>query len=279
MAAEKYKVELEGVPETQLWTLYHRAVEARRPDGVLDDPRAVRLVDTIDYPFQKNFGTTERGFGQLQALRVRAFDEEITRFLAAHPDGTVVALGEGLETQFWRVDNGRARWLTVDLPESVELRRALLPAEDDRRRALAQSALDMSWMDAVDGASNVLVTAQGLFMYFRPPEVRGLLSECAARFPGGGLVFDAMPRWMVTASQKGITDPGSGFRLPAWHWSMDVSERARLREAHPNIRTVREVPLPHGRGPIGLIAPRLGRVPLLSGMLPSITYLGFAKQE
>ena len=33
-----------------------------------------------------------------------------------HPAGTVVALGEGLETQFWRPDNGRVRWLSVDLP-------------------------------------------------------------------------------------------------------------------------------------------------------------------
>jgi O-methyltransferase involved in polyketide biosynthesis len=32
---------LEGVPETLLWTLYHRALEARRPDAVLHDPLAV----------------------------------------------------------------------------------------------------------------------------------------------------------------------------------------------------------------------------------------------
>jgi len=36
---------LKGVPETLLWTLYHRALEARRPDAVLHDPLAVALVD------------------------------------------------------------------------------------------------------------------------------------------------------------------------------------------------------------------------------------------
>ena len=35
----------EGVPETLLWTLYHRAVEARRPDAVLQDPKAIELVE------------------------------------------------------------------------------------------------------------------------------------------------------------------------------------------------------------------------------------------
>jgi O-methyltransferase involved in polyketide biosynthesis len=45
---DKLRVELGGVPETLLWTLYHRAVEARRDDAVLDDPLAVQLVDRLD---------------------------------------------------------------------------------------------------------------------------------------------------------------------------------------------------------------------------------------
>jgi O-methyltransferase involved in polyketide biosynthesis len=42
------KVELGGVPETLLWTLYNRSIEARRPDAILTDPQAVALVDVID---------------------------------------------------------------------------------------------------------------------------------------------------------------------------------------------------------------------------------------
>ena len=127
--AEKIKVELEGVPGTLLWNLYHRAAEARRPGTLLEDPRAIELVDAIDFPFER-FG--EPTMAQWHALRVLTFDAAIRRFLAAHPGGTVVALGEGLETGFWRVDDGRVRWLTVDLHETVEVRRRMLP--DDRAR-------------------------------------------------------------------------------------------------------------------------------------------------
>lgn len=95
------------MPETLLWNLYHRAVEARRPGAVLHDPRAVELVDAIDYPFEARFGAGARA--QWQALRARCFDDAVRRFLRDHPDGSVVALGEGLETQFWRVDDGRVR--------------------------------------------------------------------------------------------------------------------------------------------------------------------------
>ena len=87
------RVELEGVPETLLWTLYHRSIEARWPDAILEDPRAVALVDAIDYPFAERFGGGQGGLAQWQALRVKTFGREVRRFLGAHPDGTVVALG------------------------------------------------------------------------------------------------------------------------------------------------------------------------------------------
>src|SRR4051812_8934643 len=102
-----------------LWTLWQRAVEAERPDTVLPDPLAADLVRRIDHPFAQRFGTA---FGQWQALRARCFDEEIRRFQRSVPGGTVVALGEGLETQFWRVDDGLVRWVTVEVPEAVALR-------------------------------------------------------------------------------------------------------------------------------------------------------------
>ena len=91
-------MELDGIPETALWTLYMRASEAARPDSVIDDPQAVSLLERIDYPFEQRFGAPR--MGQWQALRARAFDDEVARVLAAHPDGTVVALGEGFETGF-----------------------------------------------------------------------------------------------------------------------------------------------------------------------------------
>jgi O-methyltransferase involved in polyketide biosynthesis len=148
MAAQNaVRAELDGVAETLLWTLYHRAVEARRPDAVLHDPRAVELVERIDYPFEQRFGAGD--LAQWQALRARWFDDEVRRFLSRHPDGTVAALGEGLETQFWRVDNGRVRWLTVDLPEAIALRERLLPGSP-RQRSLASSC---RWRTASPGCA------------------------------------------------------------------------------------------------------------------------------
>ena len=270
---DRVRVELGGVPETLLWTLYHRAVEARRPDAVLHDPEAVALVDRIDQPFEERFG--RGGLGQWQALRARCFDGEVRRFLASHPGGTVVALGEGLETQFWRVDDGRVSWLTVDVPEVVALRDRLLPASG-RRRAVAGSALDARWMDEVDTSRGVLVTAQGLLMYFEQAEVHQLIASCARRFPGEAMVFDAVPRGMSARSQGGGLATAGSYQAPPWRWGLDAAEEARLAGT-PGVAALRALPLPRGRGLLhGWVLPLASRVPALRRSMLSVLVARFA---
>src|SRR4029079_4188323 len=91
---------LTGVSETALLTLLVRATEARRPDSVIDDPMAIKLVDSIDFDFGK-FGFTRR---QDMALRALTCDRYTRRYLVDHPSATVVALAEGLQTSFYRLD-------------------------------------------------------------------------------------------------------------------------------------------------------------------------------
>jgi O-methyltransferase involved in polyketide biosynthesis len=256
---------LDGVPETLLWTLYLRAAEARRPDAVLSDPKAVELVESLDYPFERQFGAAD--LGQWQALRALCFDQQIQRFLDEHPDGTVVALGEGLETQFWRVDNGRMQWVTVDVPEAVQLRERMLPARSDRQRMIACSALDEAWMDRVDPARGLLVTAQGLLMYFRPDQVHHLLSTCADRFPGATMVFDSVPPKFSAKTLRGEVRLGQGYRAPPMPWSVDAAERARIRALHPRLSGLHVLAFPRGRGFLyGRLFPLLNRVPAIRAL-------------
>jgi O-methyltransferase involved in polyketide biosynthesis len=256
-------VNLKGVPETLMWTLYHRASEARRSDSVLRDPLAVEVLDRIDFPFEQRFGAVRPGLAQWQALRARTFDREVERFLAGHPDGTVVALGEGLETQSWRVDNGRVHWLTVDLPEAIEVRERLLPA-GERRRALACSAVDSRWIDEVDRTRGVLVTAQGLLMYLEPDEARSVIGMCAQRMPGAALVFDAVPRWLSERSRAGKLGAAGGWQPPPWKWWIDAGEKRALLE-NPHIAELQTLRPPRGRGALmGCVMPVAYRVPGLS---------------
>ena len=139
----------------------------------------------------------------------------------------MVALGEGLETQFWRVDNGAMRWLTVDLPEVVELRGQLMPS-GDRQSSHVGSALDLGWLDGLDPARPTLVTAQGLLPYFQRDEVHGLLCRMAESLPGAALVFDVVPEAMLAMVRR-ASGRERDLAVELWTWLFSVDERAAVR--------------------------------------------------
>ena len=237
---------LAGVSETALLTLKCRAYQARHPNAIIDDPMAIRLVDAIDFDFDK-FG---RRKGQEMALRSLAFDRAATRYLSRHPAATVVALAEGLQTSFWRLDaaipDPRFRWVSIDLEPVIALRRRLLP-DSPRITTLAQSALDYSWMDAVDTTDGVFITAEGLLMYLQPDEAMDLITACASRFPGGQMIFDLPPTMVKKIAPKGMRS-SARYRVPPMPFSLSPAQLAELVHTVPGIAAVHDLPMPRGRG-------------------------------
>lgn len=236
------------VPDTALVTLCFRANEARRPDGIIDDPMAIRLVDSIDYDFTPLMQSTRQDL----ALRALAFDNNAHRYLAHHPQATVVALGEGLQTSFWRLDaaglGSEFRWVTVDFQQHIELRNRLLP-HSPRISTCAQSALDFSWMDRVNPEKGVFITAEGILPYLQPEQALDLIRECARRFPRGQMMFDLPPSFQAVLSRRGIrTTPRGGW--PSTPFSLSKGEITKLVDTVPGIRAVHNLPLPRGRGPV-----------------------------
>lgn len=264
---------LAGVSATTLWTLRNRATEAIRSDGVIRDPLAVTLFDAIDYDYRK-FGRPD----QVHALRALAFDAATRRYLTQRPGAAVVALAEGLQTSFWRLDRagvvGQSRWYSIDLPPIMALREHLLP-RDDRIVALAQSALDFTWMDEVDATHGVFITAEGLLMYLDPGDAMRLIRECAARFPGGQMMFDSIPHRFSRLTLKGFR-PTRRYALPPMPFALTPDEAVALANSVPQVSTARDVALPAGRRFYRLAAwPALDRIGVVHRNRPSFTVLEF----
>ena len=257
-------VDLSGVPETLLGNLGHRAAAART--GALTDPVAVEIVDRLDY----DFADSSRGV-RLHTVRVATFDAAVRRFLGLHPAGTVVALGEGLETQFWRLYNGRVRWLTVDLPETMELRRRLLP-DGPRQSSYSGSALDLGWVDALNPADPILVTAQGLFPYFQRDQIHGLIAGIAERLPGSVLVFDVVPQVMLDMLRR-ASGRERDLAVELWTWLFNPGERTAI-SAIPGVEELRDLTPPLERDLAALGIAAIGRLPRrLRYSLPAIQVL------
>ncbi|WP_187645639.1 class I SAM-dependent methyltransferase [Streptomyces sp. TRM49041] len=185
--AEKHRPELGAVQETLLIPLYARAVETQRKRGLLDDPRAVEMVEAIDYDFTRFNGARSLIGANLRTL---LFDTWVRRFLAAHPGGTVVEVGAGLNTRFERVDNGTAHWFDLDLPNVIDLRRRFFD-ESERRKMIPASVTDPEWPARVAGSPGpYFVVAEAVLVHLERAAVREVFNLLGDRLPGAHLALE-----------------------------------------------------------------------------------------
>lgn len=194
------EAQISAVSETLFLPLYSLALESRQPNPVMVDEAAVELTERLN----RYFATSDKKlFRRLAAgrlpktllasmsLRIRQFDRYVAEFLEREPDAVVVNLGCGLNDRRRRVDNGRARFFDLDLPEVIDLRRRFLP-ETDRMRFIACSVLDLSWLDQLpdEPGHKFVFVAEGLFMYLPAEGVRSLVVALRERFCGSQLIAE-----------------------------------------------------------------------------------------
>ncbi|MEL7024122.1 MAG: class I SAM-dependent methyltransferase [Pseudomonadota bacterium] len=220
---ETFQPNLDGVPETLLWPLWHRAAEQKRANPVVDDPLAAKLVSEIDYDFRGKFGPPNA----MHPVRAALCDQLVREYLDTDdPNPTVIALGDGLETQQWRVSDDRVRWISVDLPEAIECRRRLLP-KHPQAELIACSALDPAWLDAVPRDSKPFISAAGLLMYFEERDTINLLTTIADVFRDAHVFFDTIPPAFSNRTRRGFHVTPT-YRAPPMPWGLSIDDASEF---------------------------------------------------
>jgi len=249
----KKELNLSDVEETSLLTLYCRAMESSSPDPILRDEKALELVGKIDPLLAGN----DKGlFRRLQkrripktlvvhiALRARHYDQYAKDFLAKHPDGVLVNIGCGMDTRFYRIDDGRVHFFDLDLPLVIASKKALLP-ENERYHLIGQSVLEFGWMERITalGTRPVMFLAEGVLMYLPEEQVRKLILRLQQRFQGCELVCEVVnKRWiqgifkkMTAAKMKNRMNIGGGAEF-----LFGIADSRELEQWHSGIQYVGE---------------------------------------
>ncbi len=185
--------DLDSVESTLFIPLQGRVYCSRNFPGILRDDRALELAATLD-PALLDWGGQSQYALMASAVRAHNVDHFVADFLARHPAGAVVSLGCGLETAFWRDDNGSATFFEVDLPDVIDLRRKTL-GEPARDLLVAGSAFEDAWAQRVRAShpGPYLLVAAGLFHYFDRRQVLRLMDGLTS-FGTCELTFDALNR-------------------------------------------------------------------------------------
>ena len=125
-------------------------------------------------------------------VRAKNFDKAVKKFIDDHPSATIVNIGAGLDTTFYRVDNGTTKWYELDLPSAISFRKRFL-SESERNKFISKSAIDYSWFDEIEYDLNngIFFIAGGFVYYFKEDEISSLIIKMAKRFPRAEMIFDA----------------------------------------------------------------------------------------
>jgi methyltransferase (TIGR00027 family) len=205
---------LSAMSRTAIFTLICRVIAASQKPPLITDPVALvcydQLIKSISKKEQKDLLKYRRrletfGKGVIKSMssRVVFFDQTANRFMADHPECTVVNLACGFDTRYWRLDHENCAYKELDLPAVINLKKQLLDGLITYEQ-ISCSVLDYTWIDQVtkNGHKHFHLIAEGLFMYLEERDAKNLIKEIAERFTASQLTFDILSERYVRGLWK-----------------------------------------------------------------------------
>lgn len=208
--SEKIKVTLDGTAETMLQSFYARAKYSLKKGHKFYVAKAVELVNKIDYDFSSAEEDSTMSNGVI--ARTLVFDELVEDFIDRNPDCTIVNIACGLDTRFYRMDNGKLRWYNLDLPETIAVRDQIYQ-ESGRVSTIGISALDPAWADQIDAQGKMLFIIEGLSMYLTPEENATMLEIIRDHFDNATVMMECLAKKWVNKEdiEESIQKTGAKF--------------------------------------------------------------------
>lgn len=217
---DKQKIRLAREKETLLVPLYSKAVASAGPHPLIADPKAMDVLQHIDYDFAAL--RIPRQTLLTLAMRAKRLDAYVRDYLDRSEHPLVLHLGCGLDARVLRVGFGHGDWYDVDYPEVIALRRHFFD-ETDHYHMLPASVTEGGWLDQAGAAGRPgYVVAEGLLMYLQESEVRRLFLDLRDRLPASEIAFDAYSRLTARGVNRHPSVKRTGAQV---HWGIDDPRR------------------------------------------------------
>lgn len=136
------------VPTDLLQPLWLRSRESLIDDGLVYDPIAAIACQRCHLSDDCFAGDIDQK-QLLHATLTQLCDIEVQRFLARYPHAYVINVGAGLDTRFYRLDNGLCHWIEVDVDETLLWRQKLFH-QSDRYKMVCGSVANMDWLNQLN---------------------------------------------------------------------------------------------------------------------------------
>ena len=249
----KEKVNVTGVPETMVQTLYARAKETKKQNAKIKDKIAIELVEKLDYNFSKADKDKAMNYGVI--ARTIVLDRMVKQYLEKHANTVVINIACGLDTRCYRMERKYLHWYNVDLSETMKIRSQFL-TETGPVYQIAKSAMDESYVDDIDyHGENVLVIIEGLTMYLCEKDIRKMFSIIEKSFQKVTVMVETMSPFVIKhVKEKSIEGSNAKFT-----WG--VKNRKELQRIIPAFSVRQEVSLVEGMKELMPVYCVIGKIP------------------
>src|SRR3989304_8098794 len=128
---------------------------------------------------------------KLALRRINNIDKIVNNYISRNPNCTVINLACGFDTRYWRINNKECKYIELDLPEVIALKKDLF-GDNIPYELIGSSVLVTAWLDKVTAASNqnILLIAEGISMFLPKDKAINLFSEISRRLKNSQIVFD-----------------------------------------------------------------------------------------
>ncbi|WP_437190617.1 class I SAM-dependent methyltransferase [Planctomicrobium sp. SH527] len=227
----KVGVDLTGVKQTLFITLLAKAAESQLPDSLLHDEFARRAANELDIDTTKIRLPHD---GKIAiAVRAKILDDWTRQFLNRYSDATVLHLGCGLDSRFYRLGApATVRWFNVDFPDVIQMREQLYP---DRPgvQSISASITEPGWLQLIPVDRPIFVLSEGVFPYFHATEVQQLFDGITTSFPQGEIAFDSYPQLACWWLNRHRSIQSTGAKLKWW-----VNDPRQVEKWNPRLKLV-----------------------------------------
>lgn len=238
------------------------------------DPQDIRAAQTLALAGEAAKDCPIDGISAINILwRTQTIKQLGKDFFTRYPHAQGVNLGAGLSDEFQWLDNGQNRWMDVDLPEVVALRRRWMPSLNPRIELRAEDLRTPGWWSRLglqrhNHHNPLLLVCEGVLMYMHPNEVKAFLKEIGEHAPDGSeLLCDFISPLGIGQTTRANHHPGDST---AFHWG--AHNGLEISAQHPRLELLEQHSVTEA---YGWAAPWLETLcaPLLGGPLYGLAHI------
>ena len=249
------KINVKGVPETMIQTLYARAKETSQKNPKIKDEMAVSIVKQLDYDFSQTEQDKTMSSGVI--ARTIVLDKMVEEYLDKHKNTITINIACGLDTRCYRMKGKYKHWYNLDLPETMSIRKQFL-TETGPIYQIAKSDMDETYTNTINyEGEDVLVIIEGLTMYLTEDDVKKIFCIIEHAFSNVTTMVEVMSPFMVKhISEKSIEGSRAKFT-----WG--IKNGKELEKLIPSFSFLKEVNLIEGMKQLMPIYHVIGMIPFV----------------